>query len=127
MRQIQDGVGQEPDEAGNETASEAPTAEEIVSAELAAEQYEPIVQVIKIVIAAFSLLLLGLSLSAYRKTALRRILYASVAFGLFAVQMFYEYLEDAVEAFETPFGDVIFSAITLAILALFFAAIVRKK
>ena len=92
-----------------------------------AEPFEPIEQAIKIAVAAFSLLLLGLSISAYKKTALKRILYAAVAFGLFAVQMFYEYLEDAVEAFDTPYGDIIFTGITLAILVLFFMAIVRKK
>lgn len=91
------------------------------------EPYEPIEQLIKIAIGAFSVLLLGLSLSAYKKTALKRILYAALAFGLFAVQMFFEYLGDTVEAFDTPFNDAIFSGITLAILGLFFLAIVRKK
>jgi ABC-type phosphate transport system permease subunit len=50
-----------------------------------------------------------------------------VAFGLFAIQMFFDYLEDAIEAFDTPYTDMIFFGITLAILVLFFMAIVRKK
>lgn len=91
------------------------------------EPYEPVEQAIKLAIAAFSLLLLGLSISAYKKTALKRILYAAVAFGLFAVQMFFDYLGDAVAAFDVPINDVVFSGITLAILALFFLAIVKKK
>jgi hypothetical protein len=91
------------------------------------DQYEPIVQIIKIGIAAFSLLLLGLSLSAYSKTKLKKIIYAAIAFGLFAVQLFFDYLEDAVPAFETPYNDIIFYAMTLAILVLFFVAVVRKK
>lgn len=95
--------------------------------ETAAEPYEPVEQAIKLAIAAFSLLLLGLSISAYKKTALKRILYAAVAFGLFAVQMFFDYLGDAVAAFDVPINDVVFSGITLAILALFFLAIVKKK
>ncbi len=92
-----------------------------------AEPYQPIEQIIKIGIAAFSLLLLGLSISAYRKTALKGIVYAAVAFGLFAVQLFFEYLEDAVEGFDAPYNDVIFLGMTLAILVLFFMAIVRRK
>jgi len=90
------------------------------------EPYKPIEQMIKIGITAFSVLLVGLSISAYRKTRLKAIVYAAVAFGLFAVQMFFDYLEDAVEGFETPYNDIIFLGITLAILVLFFMAIVRK-
>lgn len=91
------------------------------------EPYEPAVQLIKIGIAAFSLLLLGLSISAYRKTRLKSIVYAAIAFGLFAAQLFFDYLEDAVAGWEQPFNDVIFYAMTLAILVLFFLAIVRRK
>ena len=109
MRQVESGI----DEIGEE-----PTAE--------VKSYEPIEQAIKIGIAAFSVLLLGLSISAYRKTALKGIVYAAVAFGLFAVQMFFDYLGDAVDGFDAPFNDIIFMGITLAILVLFFMAIVRK-
>ncbi len=91
------------------------------------EPFEPLTQAIKIAIAAFSLLLLGLSISAYKKTALKKLLYAAVAFGLFAIQMFVDYLQDAVKEFDTPYADIIFFGITLAILVLFFMAIVRKK
>ena len=100
--------------------------EELVPTEVEYEPYKPIEQMIKIGITAFSVLLLGLSISAYRKTRLKAIVYAAVAFGLFAVQIFFDYLEDAVEGFETPYNDVIFLGITLAILVLFFMAIVRK-
>ncbi|MGH9922990.1 MAG: hypothetical protein ACRD38_09580, partial [Nitrososphaerales archaeon] len=100
---------------------------ELVPTEVEYEPYKPIEQMIKIGITAFSVLLLGLSISAYRKTRLKAIVYAAVAFGLFAVQIFFDYLEDAVEGFETPYNDVIFLGITLAILVLFFMAIVRKR
>jgi hypothetical protein len=89
--------------------------------------YEPIVQFIKIGIAAFSVLLLGLSISAYRKTALKGIIYAAAAFGLFAVQLFFDYAEDAVEGWEQPYNDVIYYAMTLGILILFFLAVVRRN
>ena len=140
IRQIENEIGNSDNESDereggdeNETGSEsAGGGEEEGGGQLGTEQmefepYEPITQAIKIAIAAFSILLLGLSISAYRKTGLRRLVYASVAFGLFALQLFFDYLEDAVPAFDTPYADIIFFGITLAILVLFFMAIVRKK
>ena len=114
---------------GNQTEPEEETGgdESVGTEQMEVEPYEPITQAIKIAIAAFSLLLLGLSISAYKKTSLKRLLYAAVAFGLFSLQMFFDYLEDAVPAFDTPYSDIIFFGITLAILVLFFMAIVRKK
>jgi hypothetical protein len=136
IRQVENGIdvggnnnnkfNEEDDD--NETSSEEAVEDGVIGIEEAEfEPYEPITQAIKIAIAAFSILLLGLSISAYRKTALRRILYAAIAFGLFAIQMFFDYLEDAAEAFDTAYSDIIFYGITLAILVLFFLAIVRKK
>lgn len=120
IRQVENGIGEEPDEDEMDAGAMPGMGE-------ADEPYEPIVQIIKIAIAAFSLLLLGLSLSAYSKTRLKKIIYAAVAFGLFAVQLFFDYLEDAVPAFETAYNDIIFYAMTLAILVLFFVAVVRRK
>jgi hypothetical protein len=133
IRQVENGIGDgdnEPDEEANEdeTTTEGVGEDTRIGIEqMEVEPYEPITQVIQIAIAAFSLLLLGLSISAYKKTSVKRILYAAVAFGLFAIQIFFDYLEDAVEAFDTPYSDIIFYGITLAILVLFFMAIVRKK
>lgn len=133
LRQVENGIGDgdnEPDEEGNEneTTSEGIGEETPIGIEqMEVEPYEPITQVIQIAIAAFSLLLLGLSISAYKKTSLKGILYAAVAFGLFAIQIFFDYLEDAVEAFDTPYSDIIFYGMTLAILVLFFVAVIRRK
>jgi hypothetical protein len=134
IRQIESGDGDsdnEPDEGSvgdeNETQSNVGGGEELGIQPVELEPFEPITQAIKIGIAAFSLLLLGLSVSAYRKTGLKKLVYAAVAFGLFALQMFVDYLEDAVPGFDTPYSDMIFFGITLAILVLFFVAIVRKK
>jgi hypothetical protein len=133
IRQVENGIDEsdnEPEEEGDEnqtTSEEISEGTEMETEQIEFEPYEPITQAIKIAIAAFSLLLLGLSISAYKKTALKGIMYAAVAFGLFAIQMFVDYLEDAFEAFDTPYTDVIFFGITLAILVLFFMAIVRKK
>jgi hypothetical protein len=132
IQQVENGI-EKGDNESDEQAGENVTGSEGVGSEglgmegVVGEPYEPITQAIKIAIAAFSLLLLGLSISAYRKTGLRRLVYAAVAFGLFALQMFFDYLEDAVPGFDTPYADVIFYGITLAILVLFFMAIVRKK
>jgi hypothetical protein len=133
IRQVENGIGDfdnEPEEEGNEneTTSEGIGEDTRIGMEqVEVEPYEPITQAIQIAIAAFSVLLLGLSISAYKKTSIKRILYAAVAFGLFAIQIFFDYLEDAVEAFDTPYSDIIFYGMTLAILVLFFMAIVRKK
>jgi hypothetical protein len=133
IRQVENRTGDgdnEPYEEANEdeTSSEGIGEDTRIGIEqMEVEPYEPITQVIQIAIAAFSLLLLGLSISAYKKTSLKRILYAAVAFGLFAIQIFFDYLEDAVEAFDTPYSDIIFYGMTLAILVLFFMAIVRRK
>ena len=136
IRQVENGIGgrgddengiEEEDNENETQPEETGGTGTLDNDQLEMELYEPITQAIKIAIAAFSLLLLGLSISAYRKTALKRILYAAVAFGLFAIQTFYDYLEDAVKAFDTSYSDIIFFGITLAILVLFFMAIVRKR
>lgn len=116
IRQIENETGDEELEG---EGSETPITE--------IEPYEPIEQVIKIGISAFSVLLAGLSVYAYKRTAIRGIIYAAIAFGLFAIQMLFEYLEDEVEGFDAPYNDIIFLGMTLAILALFFLAIVWRK
>jgi hypothetical protein len=133
IRQVENETGDGDNELDEEANEDETTSEGIGEdtrigiEQMEFEPYEPITQVIQIAIAAFSLLLLGLSISAYKKTSLKRILYAAVAFGLFAIQIFFDYLEDAVEAFDTPYSDIIFYGMTLAILVLFFIAIVRRK
>ncbi|HJS82632.1 MAG TPA: hypothetical protein VJ742_07320 [Nitrososphaera sp.] len=122
IRQIENETGNEdPDEEESVESDETPVAE------VELEPYEPIEQAIKIGIAVFSILLAGLSVYAYKRTAIKGIIYAAVAFGLFAVQMLFEYLEDEVEGFDAPYNDIIFLGMTLAILALFFLAIVWRK
>jgi hypothetical protein len=125
IRQVEGGIESEPAE-GNKTGS-VDAGIELGVGPIEVDPYGPVVQVIKVGIAAFSLLLLGLSISAYRKTALKGIIYAAIAFGLFAAQLFFDYLEDAVEGWEQPYNDVIYYAMTLAILVLFFLAIVRRN
>ena len=89
--------------------------------------FENIETIILAVAGIFSLLLLALSISAYRKTGLKKIIYAASAFALFAVQLLFESLEETFEVLDTGYGSVITSSITLAILVLFFLAVVQKN
>lgn len=121
VKQIENETAEEPEEEPEGEILETPVAQ------VEFEPYEPIEQAIKVGIAAFSILLAGLSVYAYRKTAIKGIIYAAIAFGLFAAQMLFEYLEDEVEGFDAPYNDIIFLGMTLAILVLFFLAIVWRK
>jgi len=126
IRQISNETDGSDEQVGNETGSNV-GGDELGMGVIQSEPYDPIVQIIKIGIAAFSVLLLGLSLSAYKKTALKSVIYAAVAFGLFAAQLLFDYLEDVIQGWQQPYNDVIFYAMTLAILVLFFLAVVRRR
>jgi hypothetical protein len=83
--------------------------------------------VLKIVIGVFSLLLLTISISAYRKTGFKKIVYAILAFALFGIQALFDFLADNVKFLSTPYNDVILLTMTLAILVLFFLAVVKRN
>src|SRR5918998_4403795 len=90
--------------------------------------YDSIESIIQAAIGIFSLLLLGLSILAYRRTGLKKIIFAAIAFSLFAIQLILESLEDTIGILEEPpIGDTLSASMTLAILVLFFLAIVRKN
>ena len=91
------------------------------------DTYEKLENGIALGIAIFSLLLLALSVTAFKKTGLRVTIYAIIIFALFAIQQILEYLEEIFITLDTPIADVIISSMTLAILVLFFLAIVRIK
>jgi len=78
-------------------------------------------------IIAFSLVLFAISIKAYRTTGLKKLAYAAIAFALFAIQLFFEYIEGAYDFFEDEHTEIILTSTTLAILILFFLAVVRKK
>jgi hypothetical protein len=91
------------------------------------EPFEGLENAVALAIGIFSLLLLALSITAYRKTGLRFTIYAIIIFALFAIQQTIEFLEDVFSSLDTPITDVTVSSLTLAILVLFFLAIVRTK
>ena len=74
-----------------------------------------------------ALLLLALSISAYRNTGIKKIKYAIAAFALFAAFLFYEYLEGVFKFLEANYSDLILASITFGVLILFFLAIIRKN
>jgi hypothetical protein len=92
------------------------------------EWFDNIEGIIQAVIGIFSLLLLALSILAYRRTRLKKIIFAAIAFSLFAVQLILGSLEESFGLLdETPIIDILTSSMTLAILVLFFLTIVRKN
>jgi hypothetical protein len=74
-----------------------------------------------------SLLLLALSISAYRNTGIKKIAYAIAAFALFATFLFYEYLETVFEFLGETYSDLLLPSMTFGVLVLFFLAIVKKS
>jgi hypothetical protein len=74
----------------------------------------------------FASILIALSISAYRNTHLRKLVYAMVAFFLLGIFLFYEYLEHATN-FEHPLADIILPSMCLSVLVLFFLAVINKK
>jgi len=91
------------------------------------DSFEGLEKAIALGITVISLLLLALSVTAYRKTHLRITIYAIIIFALFALQQFIDYLDDIFVELDIPITDVVISSLTLTILAVFFLAIVRTK
>jgi hypothetical protein len=94
---------------------------------LQTELFEGIDGLIQTITGIFSILLLALSISAYRRTGLKKLIYAAIAFALFGIQLLFESLEDTFEVLDTGYSSIIISSMTLAILVLFFLAIVQKN
>ena len=91
------------------------------------ESFEGLENGIALGIAIFSILLLALSITAFKKTGLKVTIYAIIIFALFAIQQILDSLDDIFITLDTPIIGVIISSMTLAILVLFFLAIVRTK
>ena len=91
------------------------------------EPFEGLENAVALAIGIFSLLLLALSITAYRKTGLRFTIYAIIIFTFFAIQQFIDFADDIFVTLDVPVTDVIISSLTLAILVLFFLAIVRTR
>ena len=75
----------------------------------------------------FAAVLLVISLLAYRRTNLTRLVFVSAAFGLYAFRAILPRLEIFLPSMETNLVDIMLSSMGFIILALFFVAIVKKK
>jgi len=76
---------------------------------------------------AFALVLFALSITAYRNTSIKKILFAAAAFALFAIQLFVDSIEDYLGFLDEDITGIILKLMTFAILVLFFVAIVKKR
>ena len=78
-------------------------------------------------IGIFSILLFALSITAYRNTGIKKILFAAAAFGLFGIQVLVDSLESYLGLIPEDIADITVPLITFVILILFFVAIVKKR
>jgi len=82
---------------------------------------------IELGIVAFALILFALSITAYRNTNIKKILFAAAAFALFAIQLFVDSIEGYLVSLDENITGIILKLMTFVILALLFVAIVKKK
>lgn len=75
----------------------------------------------------FAAFLFVVSLFAYKRTKMKRLLFVSAAFGLYAFRAILPRLEILLPTVEAATITVILSSIGFVILALFFVAIVKKN
>ena len=73
-----------------------------------------------------SAVLVTLSIFAYRKTGLKKLRYAIIAFSLFCVFLIYEGLEH-IFSLDNPFTDIIIPSSGLVIVLFFFLAVIKKS
>ncbi len=83
-------------------------------------------ELLNLAIALFALILMILSVSAYQKTGMRKLLWVSIAFALFAVEVAIKQLDVFVFAVGFQTEQVIVAVIDFFILLLFFLAVVSK-
>lgn len=75
----------------------------------------------------FSFLLFGLSLVAYRNMRMRKILFVSIAFGLFGLRTVVSRFDLFMPEIESSFLEMTLAIMSFVALTLFFIAIVRKE
>ena len=93
---------------------------------LVMQLFDRVDNIISVSIAIFSVLLLILSASGYRKTRLRLTIYAIIIFALFALQQFLDFADDIFAILDSPITDLVLHSLTLIILVIFFLAIVKR-
>ena len=77
--------------------------------------------------AILSSILLGLSISAYRKRAVKKILFAIAAFAFFVFYLFFEAFEEFTPQIQEYVGlDIFVASLTTLVLIFFFLALIKK-
>ena len=82
---------------------------------------------IELGIAAFAIVLFALSITAYRNTKIKKVLFAAGAFALFAIHIFVDSMEDYFTFLDEQITGIILKLMLFAILVLFFVAIIKRK
>ncbi len=82
---------------------------------------------IELAIVAFAVVLFALSITAYRNTKIKKILFAAAAFALFAVHVLIDSIEDYLVFLDGESVGILVKLMLFAILVLFFVAIVKKQ
>ena len=87
------------------------------------EQLEGLTYIISGILAT---VILALSIHAYKKSGVKKILYAVIAFASFAIYLFFEAFENFYPILETSYTDIAAALITTLVPVFFFLAIVKK-
>ena len=89
--------------------------------------FEYLEGIVYFVSAILSSILLALSIYAYRKKYVKKILFAVMAFAFFTFYLFFESAEFFLPVLATlPFIDIVAAAITTVVLIFFFLSITKK-
>ena len=100
---------------------------ELLSTPIVAGAYLELLEFLRFAVALFALVLLIVSFIAYRRTGSRRLLFVSIAFGLFLVKVSVVEHLDYIAGWPSAAIDLLRIAIDLAVLLLFFLAVVRES
>ena len=84
-------------------------------------------EILSLTVGLFAIVLLIISFLSYRKTGLLRMLLISAAFGLFAAKTLLHHLGIFVLNWTAQTEDLVFTALDLVILVLFFLALTAGK
>ena len=100
---------------------------EVLSTNAQAAFYSELDEILSLAVGVFALVLLAVTLAAYKKTNQTRLLLVSAAFGLFAVKTILRHLDILIFNWGTGTMDLLFTALDFMILVLFFLALSIKK
>jgi len=73
-----------------------------------------------------ALILVALSIYSYKRSGLKKLIYAIIAFSIFCVFLIYEGLEHFYYL-DNPFTDIVIPISGLAIIIFFFLAVVKRN